>query len=63
MWFGGMMEKETNYVLLKKALNNPYSHDNIFHTILGMLDIESSAYDPKLDILHGIHTQSRLFKP
>lgn len=62
MWFGGLMEKETNYVLLKKTLNNQYSHDNVFHTILGMLEIESSAYDPKLDILHDIHVQSNLFK-
>lgn len=57
MWFGGMMEKETDYVSLRAALGRPFSHDNIFHTILGMLEVESSAYDSKKDILHGIHTQ------
>lgn len=57
MWFGGDMDKETNYVGLRKLINEPYSHDNIFHTILGMMEIESSAYDPKLDILHDVHIQ------
>ena len=57
MWFGGMMEKETNYVSLKKILNDPFSHDNIFHTILGMMEISSSVYKPELDILNKIHVQ------
>lgn len=58
MWFGGEMESETNYVLLKKRLNEPYSHDNVFHTILGMFEVESPVYKPELDILNGIHIQS-----
>lgn len=57
MWFGGNMEKETNYVLLRKKINEPLSHDNVFHTILGMMEIKSSAYDPSLDFLHGVHVQ------
>lgn len=57
MWFGGLMEKETDYISLRAALSKPFSHDNIFHTILGMMEVESSAYDPKMDILHGIHVQ------
>lgn len=57
MWFGGGMEAETNYVLLKKRLNEPYSHDNVFHTILGMFEVESSVYKPEMDILDGVHIQ------
>ncbi|MEA9355985.1 phosphoethanolamine--lipid A transferase [Bacteriovorax sp. PP10] len=59
MWFGGKMAIETDYVSLKKILNAPYSHDNVFHTVLGMMEVESSAYKPELDILHGIHVQPR----
>jgi lipid A ethanolaminephosphotransferase len=59
MWFGGKMAKETDYVSLKKILNVPYSHDNVFHTVLGMMEVESSAYKPELDILHGIHVQPK----
>ena len=57
MWFGGEMESETNYGLLKKKLNEPYSHDNVFHTILGMFEVESSVYKPEMDILDGVHIQ------
>ncbi len=27
----------------------PYSHDNLFHSVLGMLDVRTRAYDPGLD--------------
>ena len=57
MWFGGEMESETNYVLLKERLKDPYSHDNVFHTILGMFEVESSVYKPEMDILNGVHIQ------
>ncbi len=28
-----------------------YSHDNLFHTVIGMLNIETSVYNPELDIV------------
>lgn len=62
MWFGGDMEKETDYVSLHKLINEPYSHDNVFHTILGMFEVHSNVYDPKKDILHGVHIQPNLVK-
>ena len=31
----------------------PYSHDNVFHSILGLLGISTSVYRPELDILNG----------
>lgn len=62
MWFGGHMARETNYVGLRRLINEPYSHDNIFHTILGMMEVKSSAYVPELDILHGIHIQPEIQK-
>lgn len=58
MWFGGEMKAETDYEKLRKSVNNNYSHDNIFHTVLGMLDIESDTYNPQLDILYGVHHQA-----
>lgn len=35
---------------LRNNKNTPVSHDNLFHSLLGMLDIRTSEYDPKLDI-------------
>jgi lipid A ethanolaminephosphotransferase len=58
MWFGGHMEKDMDYNLLKKAANKPYSHDNIFHTVLGTMEVESSVYKSEMDILSGIHIES-----
>jgi lipid A ethanolaminephosphotransferase len=28
----------------------PYSHDNYFHTVLGMMNVETSVYKPELDM-------------
>jgi lipid A ethanolaminephosphotransferase len=33
--------------------HEPWSHDNLFHSVLGMLDIQTSAYRADLDIFHG----------
>ena len=53
MWFGDNFDKnELNIKLLKQKQNNKYSHDNIFHTILGFMEAQTSVYDEKMDILH-----------
>ncbi len=31
----------------------PLSHDNFFHTVLGLLDLQTAAYRPELDALAG----------
>ena len=38
---------------LTQKTDNKYSHDNIFHTVLGLMNIETSVYDPKMDILQN----------
>jgi lipid A ethanolaminephosphotransferase len=35
----------------------PVSHDNLFHSLLGVFDVQTSAYDPKLDIFGGCRTK------
>jgi lipid A ethanolaminephosphotransferase len=32
-----------------------FSHDNIFHSTLGMLDIQTALYQPKLDLFSACH--------
>ena len=29
-----------------------FSHDHIFHTVLGMFEIDASIYDPEKDLLN-----------
>lgn len=39
--------------LTKKAADSEISQDNLFSTLLGMMDIKSSVYQPNMDILAG----------
>jgi lipid A ethanolaminephosphotransferase len=34
------------------AATKPASHDNLFHTMLGIFGVQTRLYDPRLDILH-----------
>lgn len=34
---------------LGKTLDQPHSHDNLFHTVLGLMDVSSPAYQRSLD--------------
>jgi lipid A ethanolaminephosphotransferase len=45
---------------LNKAGTQPQSHDNLFHTVLGMLNVESGVYDARLDIVQGCRSQEVL---
>ncbi|MFM9435291.1 lipid A ethanolaminephosphotransferase [Janthinobacterium sp. CG_23.3] len=38
---------------LAARADQEFSHDNIFHSTLGMLNISTSAYNPKLDLFHA----------
>jgi lipid A ethanolaminephosphotransferase len=33
----------------------PAQHDHLFHTVLGLLDVKTSLYDPALDLTHACH--------
>jgi lipid A ethanolaminephosphotransferase len=38
--------------LQEVAATKPASHDNLFHTVLGIFAVHTRLYDPRLDILH-----------
>ena len=53
LWMSDNMVKydHLDYVCLQKeAAKNTYSHDNLFHSMLGLMEVNSKLYDPKLDI-------------
>ena len=35
---------------LDRQATRPWTHDNLFHTTLGLLDVQTKVYDPTLDI-------------
>ena len=54
MWLGGEIRNEVDFASLKKNINNKYSHDNIFHTLLGLMEVQTSLYKKDMDlIIHG----------
>jgi len=38
---------------LRREAMQPASHDNLYHSVLGLLDIETAVYEPKLDLFRN----------
>lgn len=49
MWFGS--EFPVNKDALRRHATTPFSHDNIFHTLLGLFEIQSQQRVPQLDLI------------
>ena len=52
MWFGDgfKIDKDT----IKNNTTKEYSHDNIFHTLLGLMEVETEVYDERMDIAYAL---------
>lgn len=50
-WFGENFDIERNS--LRQKASQRFSHDNLFHTILGMMEVESEVYEQGMDIIFG----------
>jgi len=51
MWFGNKTKEDIDVEAMRSRLKNSYSHDNIFHTVLGIFEIQTTAYDKNQDLL------------
>lgn len=51
-WFGS--QYPVDKAALRQRAAAPYSHDYLFHTLLGMLGAQTSLYKPELDMLHDV---------
>jgi lipid A ethanolaminephosphotransferase len=51
MWLDESMSKlfDKNIVMENSVL--PQSHDSLFHTILGLMDVETELYQKNLDLM------------
>jgi lipid A ethanolaminephosphotransferase len=38
---------------LRRKSHQPFSHDNLFHSVLGLMDVQTSAYRSSSDIFNG----------
>lgn len=51
VWVGDeALKKQIDYEGLKKAANKEFSQDYLFHSILGIMGVQTKIYNPKLDI-------------
>ncbi len=49
-WFGDSFKIDKD--ALRQKADLPFSHDHLFHTMLGLMEVETTIYDPRLDITH-----------
>jgi lipid A ethanolaminephosphotransferase len=42
-----------DHACLEARRDQALSHDNVFHSVLGMLDVDTAVRNPKLDIFHA----------
>lgn len=53
IWLGdGAMEEEYDKKKLKSYKDKEFSQDNLFHTVLGLFEVETEVYKKELDILN-----------
>ena len=58
LWLSDTEKKRVDYACLQtKAVNEPVSHDHIFHSILGFLSVKTKLFDPSLDIFQGCYKE------
>ena len=52
-WFGdGMSERrKLSRACMEAGLDAPLTHDNLYHTVLGLMDVTTPTYKPALDAL------------
>ena len=53
IWFGKNFEINLDEVTAHAA--DTYTHANLFHTVLGLFEVQTSVYNDKLDILRSAH--------
>lgn len=46
---------------LRKISDTAYSHDNLFHTVLGLLNVSTKVYDAELDIIKPCKKPAAIF--
>lgn len=53
LWLGESFD-DIDRVALAKKIDGSYSHDYLFHTVLGLVEINSAAYNKNLDLIDHV---------
>ena len=50
MWFGNKMKEEIDTEKIEKNSSLKYTHNNLFHTLLGIFNVQVKVYEKEMDI-------------
>lgn len=53
MWFGEETGKKIDLEKVRENKDKRYSHDNLFHILLGLFEVETEVYKKKMDIINN----------
>lgn len=56
LWFGRNYH-DADITAVRQLSDSPWSHDNLFHTLLGLFEVSSDVYDAAKDILQQSRSQ------
>jgi lipid A ethanolaminephosphotransferase len=51
MWLDESLSEVFNKEKLRKNAELPQSHDSLFHTLLGLMDVETKLYKKEMDLM------------
>ena len=57
MWFGGEIKDDIDTEKLNTYKNETFSQDNLFHTLLGLFEVDTKVYKKEMDILYNAKKQ------
>lgn len=52
LWLDGQTKRHLDMNMIESKKNMQASHDSIFHTLLGLFDVQTNVYKKDLDLLH-----------
>ncbi len=55
LWLGSNFD-DVDYAVIQQKRTKKYSHDNLFHTLLGFFEIDTTLYDKRMDLLKNYPT-------
>ncbi|KQV83192.1 phosphoethanolamine--lipid A transferase [Rhizobium sp. Root1220] len=60
VWVSDELAKSAGFDMscVAKKANATRSHDNLFHSVLGVMDVATSVYDPSLDVFSACRRQT-----
>lgn len=57
MWPGSLLARtQVNEACVRQNTDQALTHDNFYHTVMGLLDVHSSSYNSTLDVLQSCRT-------